>query len=76
MRQFEVHVEGVTLWGLFLWSQCVTGVISQSLQPKVQVTLANLGRCYRLGECAKLCDHISVCFCSQSGGDASTCLLM
>jgi hypothetical protein len=31
MQLFEVHVEGVTLWGLFLWSQYATGVIPQSL---------------------------------------------
>jgi len=52
----------------------VAGLIPQSLQLQVQVT-GNLEWSYKSWECAKLCAHRSVCFCSQSGGGANIHLL-
>ena len=43
---------------------------SACLQLQTQGTLGIPGRCYKFGQCMKLCGRRSVCLCSQSGGGA------
>jgi len=53
----------------------IVGLIPEILQLDAPVTLANLGRCYKLGEYEKPCACGSACFCSLRGGCAGIGLL-
>ena len=56
-----------------LWR--ILRLIPRSLQLQAHVNLASLGWRHKWGKCAKSYARRSVCFCSQSGGDASIGLI-
>jgi hypothetical protein len=69
------------LWrGLHLNFLSVVAVVQYNGRNSVKspvsgVSLAFLGRCYKLEECAKSSAHVSVCLCNQSGVGATIRLL-